>query len=75
MTIFARLLIPSSSSYHTGQGDCCDGRCRCRENQNGFRYRHNGTTENCACPPVEVACLDSVSCLFTLCILQMLKLI
>ena len=46
--------------YYVGQGDCCGDTCVCRVNEDGFPYRHNGTTQNCACPPVEV-CIDTVS--------------
>lgn len=59
LTIFSSFCSPFNSNL--GQGDCCDGRCRCREDGNGYRYRHNGTTENCACPPREVICNFQVS--------------
>ena len=49
------------SMINKGQGDCCEGRCRCTEDANGHQYRHNGTTENCACPPREVVCNLKVS--------------
>ena len=54
-------LSSSCLGPNLGQGDCCVGRCQCRGDENGHLFRHNGTIENCACPPREVVCDYQVS--------------
>ena len=45
------------------------------EDANGHQYRHNGTTENCACPPREVVCNFQVSvCMADTCMLTFIIL-
>ena len=45
-----------------GQGVCCEGSCICRQDDDGFFYRHTDSSDpekvDCACPPEEQVCRE-----------------